>query len=168
MSGLLISYRNLFKLDLFLFPFKNVQQSNDLEESSEPLNMSWPNEGRKRLTYVLVAPILIPLCRCIYTNFLANIFFSNVSQSTILHNRFFSPLQTCRVNTTWYSYTTRKELFRYNIYWFNPMDSRILVSYGLVGKCIWWNGRYTAWSKYEIKIEWKTIQLITCIEFWKL
>lgn len=36
-------------------------QSNDLEEPSEPLNMSWPNEGRKRLTYILVAPILVPL-----------------------------------------------------------------------------------------------------------
>lgn len=36
-------------------------QSNDLEEETEPLNMSWPKEGRKRLTYVLVAPILVPL-----------------------------------------------------------------------------------------------------------
>lgn len=36
-------------------------QSNDLEETTEPLNMSWPKEGRKRLTYVLVAPILVPL-----------------------------------------------------------------------------------------------------------
>lgn len=54
--------------------FKKFQQSNDIEETSEPLNMSWPKEGRKRLTYVLVAPILIPLCRCIYTNLLANIF----------------------------------------------------------------------------------------------
>lgn len=32
-----------------------------MEETSEPLNMSWPKEGRKRLTYVLVAPILVPL-----------------------------------------------------------------------------------------------------------
>lgn len=36
-------------------------QSNDLEEPTEPLSMAWPKEGRKRLTYVLVAPILVPL-----------------------------------------------------------------------------------------------------------
>lgn len=38
-----------------------LDSSNDLEEPNEPLNMAWPKEGRKRLTYVLVAPILVPL-----------------------------------------------------------------------------------------------------------
>ncbi|XP_055299651.1 sodium/potassium/calcium exchanger Nckx30C isoform X2 [Sitodiplosis mosellana] len=36
-------------------------QSNDLEDVNEPLDMAWPKEGRKRLSYVLVAPILVPL-----------------------------------------------------------------------------------------------------------
>lgn len=45
---------------LFFFSF-NILQSNDLEEPSEPLSMAWPKEGRKRLSYVLVAPILVPL-----------------------------------------------------------------------------------------------------------
>ncbi|XP_031616925.1 sodium/potassium/calcium exchanger Nckx30C isoform X3 [Contarinia nasturtii] len=36
-------------------------QSNDLDEPNEPLDMGWPKGGRKRLSYVLVAPILVPL-----------------------------------------------------------------------------------------------------------
>lgn len=44
-----------------IFPLCRAPQSNDLDDASEPLNMSWPKEGRKRLTYVLVAPILVPL-----------------------------------------------------------------------------------------------------------
>lgn len=38
-----------------------TKQSNDLDEAPEPLSMSWPKTGRKRLSYVLVAPILVPL-----------------------------------------------------------------------------------------------------------
>lgn len=41
---------------LFLY----LKTSNDLEEN-EPLSMGWPKEGRKRISYVLVAPILVPL-----------------------------------------------------------------------------------------------------------
>ncbi|XP_012937311.1 sodium/potassium/calcium exchanger 1 [Aplysia californica] len=32
-----------------------------LEEEEEPLDMSWPKTARKRITYVLLAPIVVPL-----------------------------------------------------------------------------------------------------------
>lgn len=34
---------------------------DDDDDGNEPLDMSWPDTGRKRLTYMLVAPILVPL-----------------------------------------------------------------------------------------------------------
>ncbi|XP_059486292.1 sodium/potassium/calcium exchanger Nckx30C isoform X2 [Neocloeon triangulifer] len=34
---------------------------DELEEPVEPLDISWPNTWRKRITYVLVAPIMFPL-----------------------------------------------------------------------------------------------------------
>lgn len=34
---------------------------DDDEDANEPLDMSWPDTGRKRITYMLVAPILFPL-----------------------------------------------------------------------------------------------------------
>ncbi|XP_037909411.1 sodium/potassium/calcium exchanger Nckx30C isoform X5 [Hermetia illucens] len=36
-------------------------KGNELEDEPEALSMSWPATGRKRLTYLLVAPILFPL-----------------------------------------------------------------------------------------------------------
>lgn len=37
------------------------KQGNEIEEPPEALNMAWPSTARKRLTYVLVAPLLFPL-----------------------------------------------------------------------------------------------------------
>lgn len=34
---------------------------DDDDDGNEPLDMSWPDSSRKRLTYMLVAPILFPL-----------------------------------------------------------------------------------------------------------
>ncbi|XP_034134500.1 sodium/potassium/calcium exchanger Nckx30C isoform X8 [Drosophila guanche] len=33
----------------------------DIEDDPEPLSMAWPDTARKRLTYVLVAPLLVPM-----------------------------------------------------------------------------------------------------------
>jgi sodium/potassium/calcium exchanger 2 len=33
----------------------------ELEESNDPLDISWPEGARKRITYLLVAPIMFPL-----------------------------------------------------------------------------------------------------------
>lgn len=38
-----------------------TQGNDEIEDAPEPLSMSWPKTWKKRLTYVLVAPILIPL-----------------------------------------------------------------------------------------------------------
>lgn len=35
--------------------------SLQLQEEEEPLDLSWPKEWRKRLNYILVAPIIFPL-----------------------------------------------------------------------------------------------------------
>jgi solute carrier family 24 (sodium/potassium/calcium exchanger), member 2 len=37
------------------------QQEPELDDEPEPIDMSWPKSGRKRLTYLLVAPIIFPL-----------------------------------------------------------------------------------------------------------
>lgn len=42
--------------------FVCVTQSNIVDDDgSDPLSMAWPSGWRKRITYVLVAPILVPL-----------------------------------------------------------------------------------------------------------
>lgn len=39
-----------------------ISQSNMVDDDqSDPLSMAWPSGWRKRITYVLVAPILVPL-----------------------------------------------------------------------------------------------------------
>lgn len=38
-----------------------MQGNDDIEDEPEALNMSWPSTNKKRLTYLLVAPILFPL-----------------------------------------------------------------------------------------------------------
>ncbi|XP_053614558.1 sodium/potassium/calcium exchanger Nckx30C isoform X3 [Plodia interpunctella] len=38
-----------------------IEEIGDLEEDTTPLDMSWPSGFRKRLTYLLVAPIVFPL-----------------------------------------------------------------------------------------------------------
>jgi sodium/potassium/calcium exchanger 2 len=38
-----------------------LDTGNDLEEEPEALSMAWPDTTRKRITYLLVAPILFPL-----------------------------------------------------------------------------------------------------------
>ncbi|CAK1550793.1 unnamed protein product [Leptosia nina] len=38
-----------------------IEEIGDLEDDTTPLDMSWPSGFRKRLTYVLVAPIVFPL-----------------------------------------------------------------------------------------------------------
>ncbi|XP_059221261.1 sodium/potassium/calcium exchanger Nckx30C isoform X3 [Stomoxys calcitrans] len=39
----------------------SIKQTQEIEDEPEPLNMSWPDTARKRLTYILVAPLLIPM-----------------------------------------------------------------------------------------------------------
>ncbi|KAI8120973.1 Sodium/potassium/calcium exchanger Nckx30C [Lucilia cuprina] len=36
-------------------------QTQEIEDEPEPLSMAWPDTARKRLTYILVAPLLIPM-----------------------------------------------------------------------------------------------------------
>ncbi|XP_033108829.1 sodium/potassium/calcium exchanger 1-like [Anneissia japonica] len=38
-----------------------VQQECDLEEEEEPLDISWPDSTRRRITYVLLAPLVFPM-----------------------------------------------------------------------------------------------------------
>lgn len=38
-----------------------LQQTQEIEDEPEPLSMAWPDTARKRLTYILVAPLLIPM-----------------------------------------------------------------------------------------------------------
>ncbi|OWR55375.1 hypothetical protein KGM_204573 [Danaus plexippus plexippus] len=38
-----------------------IEEIGDLEEDTTPLDMSWPSGFRKRVTYLLVAPIVFPL-----------------------------------------------------------------------------------------------------------
>lgn len=38
-----------------------MQGNDDIEDVPEALSMSWPNTCKKRITYLLVAPILFPL-----------------------------------------------------------------------------------------------------------
>ncbi|XP_036226896.2 sodium/potassium/calcium exchanger Nckx30C isoform X3 [Bactrocera oleae] len=36
-------------------------KANEIEDEPEPLSMAWPDTARKRLTYIMVAPLLIPM-----------------------------------------------------------------------------------------------------------
>ncbi|KAI9586678.1 hypothetical protein GQX74_002525 [Glossina fuscipes] len=38
-----------------------ISQPQEIEDEPEPLSMAWPDTARKRLTYILVAPLLIPM-----------------------------------------------------------------------------------------------------------
>lgn len=38
-----------------------LQVGDTEEEAPEAMDMSWPSEARKRITYVLLAPIVFPL-----------------------------------------------------------------------------------------------------------
>uniref|UniRef100_A0A1A9WKA7 Sodium/calcium exchanger membrane region domain-containing protein n=1 Tax=Glossina brevipalpis TaxID=37001 RepID=A0A1A9WKA7_9MUSC len=38
-----------------------IKQPQEIEDEPEPLSMAWPDTARKRLTYILVAPLLIPM-----------------------------------------------------------------------------------------------------------
>lgn len=38
-----------------------VSQAEDEEEEDQPLSLSWPETTRKRLTYLLIIPIVLPL-----------------------------------------------------------------------------------------------------------
>lgn len=49
---------NLFSLFLFFGVFS---QAEDEEEEDQPLSLSWPESARKRLTYLLIIPIVLPL-----------------------------------------------------------------------------------------------------------
>jgi len=42
-------------------PFLYICLQGEEDEPPEALNMGWPSNPRKRLTYILVAPILFPL-----------------------------------------------------------------------------------------------------------
>jgi hypothetical protein len=44
-----------------IFDWMLLLQIGDLEDDTTPLDMSWPSGFRKRLTYLLVAPIVFPL-----------------------------------------------------------------------------------------------------------
>ena len=46
---------------LLLLQGAEEEKPRSLEEEEEPLDMSWPDTWKKRLTYVLVALIVIPL-----------------------------------------------------------------------------------------------------------
>ncbi|KAM7352353.1 solute carrier family 24 member Nckx30C isoform 3-T5 [Cochliomyia hominivorax] len=39
----------------------SIKQTQEIEDEPEPLSMAWPDTARKRLTYILVAPLLIPM-----------------------------------------------------------------------------------------------------------
>lgn len=47
-------------LPRFLF-FGVFSQAEDEEEEDQPLSLSWPESTRKRLTYLLIIPIVLPL-----------------------------------------------------------------------------------------------------------
>lgn len=47
---------------LFLSLFYGVSfQAEEEEEDDQPLSLSWPDTNRKRLTYLLIIPIVLPL-----------------------------------------------------------------------------------------------------------
>ena len=49
---------NLFSV----VPFFGVSsQAEDEEEEDQPLSLSWPESNRKRFTYLLIIPIVLPL-----------------------------------------------------------------------------------------------------------
>lgn len=44
------------------FQFLGVSsQAEDEEEEDQPLSLSWPESNRKRFTYLLIIPIVLPL-----------------------------------------------------------------------------------------------------------
>lgn len=45
---------------VFLF-FCVSSQAEDEEEEDQPLSLSWPESNRKRFTYLLIIPIVLPL-----------------------------------------------------------------------------------------------------------
>lgn len=51
---------NLYPPSLFLF-FGVSSQVEDEEEEDQPLSLSWPESNRKRLTYLLIIPVVLPL-----------------------------------------------------------------------------------------------------------
>lgn len=48
-------------LSVFLNPSTVCFQAEDEEEEDQPLSLSWPESNRKRFTYLLIMPIVLPL-----------------------------------------------------------------------------------------------------------
>ena len=44
-----------------VFIWQPAAGAGEEDDDNEPLDLSWPKTCRKRLTYILVAPILFPL-----------------------------------------------------------------------------------------------------------
>lgn len=46
---------------MLLFHCPPPSQAEEEEEEDQPLSLSWPESGRKRFTYLLIIPIVLPL-----------------------------------------------------------------------------------------------------------
>ena len=57
----MFSNRHCLSCLFFLFSFDVSPQAEDEEEEDQPLSLSWPESNRKRFTYLLIVPIVLPL-----------------------------------------------------------------------------------------------------------
>lgn len=64
-TSLRVSQRLLLSDDCFVTfissPSCSSSQAEDEEEEDQPLSLSWPESNRKRFTYLLIIPIVLPL-----------------------------------------------------------------------------------------------------------
>lgn len=68
-------------------------------------------------------------------------------------------ISTIVANASRYPNTARQKVLCVHIHRFDSMDSRIFISYGLVGECIWRNGQYSTGSEssFWFYIFWLTV-----------
>lgn len=135
----MVFFQFSFENNFFTISFALVFQINELDEEPEALNMEWPKSCRKRVSYVLVAPILVPLWLTLPDTRTprgdyAKLFIAHIDSSCL---------------NALVGFYFRKEIFPHNISGINMLDSRLFVSYGLVGKRYWWHSRNTPWGLYQ-------------------
>ena len=121
---------------LFLSLFGVSSQAEDEEEEDQPLSLSWPETNRKRLTYLLIIPIVLPLwltlpdvrkpvrvCACVCVCVCVCVTKTNlILRTNKLNNSAFS---SCLLDG--------KEVLPHQLLGLHLLDRRLLVPDGVVG-----------------------------------
>jgi Ca2+/Na+ antiporter len=115
------------------------------EESEEPLDMSWPSEPRKQLTYIILAPILFPLWLSV----------PDVRREVLITSKYFTNILTGIA-----------QMVPGHIHWQHIVDSVLFIFDGVVGECRRRNTGHTGGGRVvvsKINVNWVQIMGLTLL-----